>query len=128
MKTSKLFYSVVVVLFFIIIAAFYLFVFEKSPNNTIKIGEIQTYSQLTSFTFPYRNGWQLALEEINTAGGVMGNKIEVISRDDQGKPGEAVKVAEKIGDDYSLWNATITPAIAYVKPVLVGPIGCLAVG
>jgi branched-chain amino acid transport system substrate-binding protein len=93
LKTSKLFYSVIaVVLFFIIVAAVYLFVFEKSPNNTIKIGEIQTYSQLTSFTFPYRNGWQLALEEINKAGGVMGSKIEVISRDDQGKPGEAVKI------------------------------------
>ena len=97
MKTSKLFYSVIgVVLFFIIIVAFYVFVFEKTPNSTIKIGEIQTYSQLTSFTFPYRNGWQLALEEINNAGGVMGSKIEVISRDDQGKPGEAVKIAEEL--------------------------------
>ena len=64
--------------------------------DTIKIGEIQTYSKLTNFTFPYRNGWQLALEEINNAGGVMGKKIEVISRDDQGKPGEAVKVAEEL--------------------------------
>jgi branched-chain amino acid transport system substrate-binding protein len=97
LKTSKLFYSVIgVVLFFIIIVAFYLFVYKKSPDNTIKIGEIQTYSQLTSFTFPYRNGWQLALEEINKAGGVMGRKIEVISRDDQGKPGEAVKIAEEL--------------------------------
>jgi branched-chain amino acid transport system substrate-binding protein len=64
--------------------------------DTIKVGEIQTYSKLTNFTFPYRNGWQLALEEINSAGGVMGKKIEVISRDDQGKPGEAVKVAEEL--------------------------------
>ena len=97
MKISKLFYSVIaVVLFFILIAAVYFFVFEKSPNNTIKIGEIQTYSQLTSFTFPYRNGWQLALEEINAAGGVLGRQIEVVSRDDQGKPGEAVKVAEEL--------------------------------
>jgi len=97
LKISKLFYSVIgVALFFLFIAALYLYVFEKSPNNTIKIGEIQTYSQLTSFTFPYRNGWQLALEEINNAGGVMGSKLEVISRDDQGKPGEAVKVAEEL--------------------------------
>ena len=53
--------------------------------DTIKIGEIQTYSRLTSFTFPYRNGWQLALEEINTSGGVMGKQLEIISRDDAGK-------------------------------------------
>ena len=38
--------------------------------DSIKVGEIQTYSKLTNFTFPYRNGWQLALEEINKAGGV----------------------------------------------------------
>jgi len=64
--------------------------------DTIKIGEINTYSKLTNFTFPYRNGWKLALEEINAAGGVNGNKIEVISRDDAGKPGEAVKIAEEL--------------------------------
>lgn len=65
-------------------------------GNTIKIGEIQTYSKLTSFTFPYRNGWQLALEEINNAGGVQGKKLEVISRDDSGEPGTAVTVAEEL--------------------------------
>ena len=64
--------------------------------DTIKIGEVQTYSKLTSFTFPYRNGWQLALEEINNAGGVMGKKIEVISRDDAGEPGTAVTIAEEL--------------------------------
>jgi len=64
--------------------------------DTIKIGEINTYSKLTNFTFPYRNGWHLALEEINSAGGVNGKKLEVISRDDTGKPGEAVKIAEEL--------------------------------
>ena len=65
-------------------------------SDTIKIGEIQTYSRLTSFTFPYRNGWQLALEEINNSGGVMGKQLEIISRDDAGKPGTAVTVAEEL--------------------------------
>jgi len=65
-------------------------------GDTIKIGEIQTYSKLTNFTFPYRNGWQLALEEINNSGGVMGKKLEVIFRDDAGKPGTAVTVAEEL--------------------------------
>ena len=65
-------------------------------DDTIKIGEIQTYSKLTNFTFPYRNGWQLALQEINNAGGVMGKQLEVISRDDAGKPGTAVTVAEEL--------------------------------
>ncbi len=100
MKTAKIFQSaIMVILLFAIIGALIFWISGKSDifaGNTIKIGEIQTYSKLTSFTFPYRNGWQLALEEINKAGGVMGKKIEVISRDDQGKPGEAVKVAEEL--------------------------------
>ncbi len=64
--------------------------------ETIVIGEINTYSKLTSFTFPYRNGWKLALEEINAAGGVLGKQLEVISRDDAGKPGNAVTIAEEL--------------------------------
>jgi branched-chain amino acid transport system substrate-binding protein len=85
---------------FLLFAALLLLTLGTTPAifaaDTIKVGEVQTYSKLASFTHPYRMGWQLALEEINNAGGVMGKKIEVISRDDQGKPGEAVKVAEEL--------------------------------
>ncbi len=65
-------------------------------GGTIKLGEINTYSKLTSFTFPYRNGWQLALEEVNQSGGINGKQLEVISRDDAGKPGNAVRIAEEL--------------------------------
>ncbi|MFZ0451557.1 MAG: ABC transporter substrate-binding protein [Desulfatiglandaceae bacterium] len=65
-------------------------------GGTIKLGEINTYSKLTSFTFPYRNGWKLALEEVNKSGGINGKQIEVISRDDAGKPGNAVRIAEEL--------------------------------
>ncbi len=64
--------------------------------DMIVIGEINTYSKLTSFTFPYRNGWRLALEEINASGGILGKQLEVISRDDAGKPGNAVTIAEEL--------------------------------
>ena len=33
----------------------------------IKIGEINSYSSMPQFTAPYRQGWQLAVEEINAA-------------------------------------------------------------
>jgi branched-chain amino acid transport system substrate-binding protein len=69
---------------------------KVDADDTIIIGEINTYSKLTSFTFPYRNGWQLALEEINNSGGVMEKEIKVISRDDAGKPGNAVTIAEEL--------------------------------
>src|ERR1700739_3077385 len=62
----------------------------------IKIGEINSYSLLPAFTEPYRKGWQLAVEEINAAGGVNGKKIEVISKDDGGKPADAVTAANEL--------------------------------
>ena len=69
---------------------------QVRADDAITIGEINTYSKLTSFTFPYRNGWQLALEEINNGGGIRGKKLKVISRDDAGKPGNAVTIAEEL--------------------------------
>jgi branched-chain amino acid transport system substrate-binding protein len=65
-------------------------------DDTIKIGEINSYSGLPAFTEPYRKGWQLALEEINAAGGVDGKKLEVISKDDGGKPADAVTAANEL--------------------------------
>jgi branched-chain amino acid transport system substrate-binding protein len=65
-------------------------------QETIKIGEINSYSGLPSFTEPYRKGWQLGLEEINAAGGVDGKKLDVISKDDGGKPADAVTAANEL--------------------------------
>jgi branched-chain amino acid transport system substrate-binding protein len=65
-------------------------------QDEIKIGEINSYSALPSFTIPYRNGWQLALDEVNAAGGVNGKKLVVISKDDSGKPAEAVTAANEL--------------------------------
>jgi branched-chain amino acid transport system substrate-binding protein len=64
--------------------------------DTIKIGEINHYKRMAAFAGPYKNGIELALEEINGAGGVLGKPLEFIYRDDQGKPGEAVKIAEEL--------------------------------
>ena len=64
--------------------------------ETIKIGEINSYTRLPAFTEPYRKGWELAVEQINKKGGVLGKQLEVISRDDAGKPGNAVKIAEEL--------------------------------
>jgi branched-chain amino acid transport system substrate-binding protein len=64
--------------------------------DPIKIGELNSYGRFAAFTQPYRNGWQLAVEEVNAAGGVNGRMLEVISRDDGAKPGDAVRVAEEL--------------------------------
>lgn len=64
--------------------------------DPIRIGELNSYGRFAAFTVPYRQGFQLALEEINAAGGVNGRKLEVISRDDGGTTGDAVRVAEEL--------------------------------
>ena len=66
----------------------------QAPSGApIKIGEINSYSNIPQFTLPYRQGWQLAVEEVNLAGGLLGRKVEVIARDDGGKPEEALRHA-----------------------------------
>ncbi len=67
-----------------------------AAQGTIKIGELNSYKSQPAFLEPYHKGWELAIEEINAAGGVMGRKLEVISRDDNGNPGDAVRVAEEL--------------------------------
>ncbi len=62
----------------------------------IKIGEINSYSAIPQFTQPYRQGWELAVDEVNAAGGVLGRKVEVIARDDAGKPEEALRHAVEL--------------------------------
>ena len=64
--------------------------------QTIKIGELNSYKVFPAFLEPYKKGWELAVEEINRAGGINGRKIEVVSRDDGGNPGDAVRVAEEL--------------------------------
>lgn len=69
---------------------------QKPP---IKIGELNSYTAIPAFTVPYRNGWQLAVEQVNAAGGVLGRPIEVVSRDDGAKPEDAVRAARELVDD-----------------------------
>jgi branched-chain amino acid transport system substrate-binding protein len=64
--------------------------------ESIKIGEMSSYSSSPQSTEAYRNGWQLAVEQINAAGGVMGKTLEVVSRDDTGKPDAALRAAQEL--------------------------------
>ena len=62
----------------------------------IRIGEINSYSTIPQFLVPYRKGWELAVEEVNAAGGLLGRRVEVIARDDAGKPDDAVRHATEL--------------------------------
>lgn len=67
-----------------------------SAQGPIKIGEMNSYKAQPAFLEPYRRGWQMAIEEINAKGGVLGRQLEVVSRDDNANPGDAVRVAEEL--------------------------------
>ena len=71
----------------------------QSSSAPIRIGEINSYTAQPAFTLPYRQGWQLALDEVNAAGGVLGRKLEIVSRDDAGRPQDAVRIAGELVQD-----------------------------
>src|SRR6185295_12868218 len=71
-------------------------VFAGSSWAQVKIGELNSYKVFPAFLEPYKKGYELALEEINAAGGLLGRKLEIVSRDDGGTPGDAVRVAEEL--------------------------------
>ncbi|MBS0426007.1 MAG: ABC transporter substrate-binding protein [Proteobacteria bacterium] len=65
-------------------------------QGVIKIGEVNSYKAQPAFLEPYKKGMELAVDEINAAGGVNGKKIELITRDDNANPGDAVRMAEEL--------------------------------
>ena len=65
-------------------------------QDTLKIGEINSYKALPQNLVPYRNGWLLAQDEINAAGGLLGRRMETVFRDDNANPGDAVRTAEEL--------------------------------
>jgi branched-chain amino acid transport system substrate-binding protein len=66
---------------------------QKDP---IRVGELNSYTRLAAFAVPYRNAMQLAQDEINAGGGVLGRKLEFVFRDDGGTTGDATRVAEEL--------------------------------
>ena len=65
-------------------------------QGVIKIGEINSYKAQPAFLDPYKKGMELAVDEINAAGGVNGRKLQLIIRDDNATPGDAVRAAEEL--------------------------------
>jgi branched-chain amino acid transport system substrate-binding protein len=65
-------------------------------QDVIKIGEINSYKSQPVFTDGYKKGMMLAIDEINAAGGVNGRKFELITRDDNANPGDAIRQAEDL--------------------------------
>jgi branched-chain amino acid transport system substrate-binding protein len=67
-----------------------------AAGQTIRLGELNSYKVFPAFLEPYKKGMELAVSEVNAAGGVLGRPLEIVSRDDNGNPGDAVRVAEEL--------------------------------
>ena len=63
----------------------------------IKLGVAEALSGgAAQYGVSIRNGFQLAADEINAAGGVNGNKLVLVVEDEQGKKEEAINVFKKL--------------------------------
>jgi len=71
-------------------------IIRAQGEQPIRVGEINSYTAIPAFTLPYRKGWEMARDEINMEGGVLGRSIEIISRDDAGSPANAVRLAQEL--------------------------------
>jgi branched-chain amino acid transport system substrate-binding protein len=70
---------------------------DSAPSDTIKIGEYACLTgQTESFGTASHQGAQMVIDDANAAGGILGKKIELITEDDQSKPGEAAAAVRKL--------------------------------
>ncbi len=69
----------------------------SAGGDTLKVGEFASLTgKEATFGQMSHHGTQLAIEEVNAAGGVLGKKIELIYEDDQSKAGEPATVVKKL--------------------------------
>lgn len=69
----------------------------KPATDTLLIGEVGSLTgSEAAFGISTRNGIELALEEVNAAGGVKGKKVDVRVYDDMSKPEEAASAATRL--------------------------------
>ncbi len=73
---------------------------SKGPEgNTFKIGVITSLTgSNAAFGQAHKNGYTIALEEINAKGGLLGKQVELDYYDDQSRPDQAVQGVSKLVD------------------------------
>jgi len=86
-----------VVLVALTIAAAWMAAPALSQSKVVKIGDLGSKVGVFEGYGKYQTmGIQMAVEELNAKGGVLGHKIEIVSEDDETKPAPAVRKAEKL--------------------------------
>ena len=89
--------------------------------DPIKIGVAEALSGgAAQYGISIRNGFQLAADEINAAGGVNGSKIELVIEDEQGKKDEAINAFKKLifqDKALMLFGPTLSNSAAAADPI-----------
>jgi branched-chain amino acid transport system substrate-binding protein len=70
-------------------------IFAEAGEIRIGVAEALT-GNAAQYGVPIRKGFELAAAEINSAGGINGNKFELVIEDEQGKKEEAINVFKKL--------------------------------
>lgn len=87
----------------------------EPEGDPIRIGMATTLSgSIALFGEANQNGAQLAVDELNEAGGVLGRPVELIVRDDQAAPEEGASIARDliIDDEVSALLGPVSSAVA----------------
>jgi branched-chain amino acid transport system substrate-binding protein len=70
---------------------------ESGTADEIVIGEFASLTGATaSFGQSSHKGTQMAIDELNANGGLLGRKVRLVTEDDQSKPGEPASVVNKM--------------------------------
>src|SRR5215468_11305409 len=89
--------------------------FAAAAEDTIKIGFPMPLSGPAAvYGVPVTKGAELAVQEINAKGGVLGRKLELIERDSKASADEAVRLAREliIKNNVDFLSGTLTSAEA----------------
>jgi len=114
---------------FILIGSLFLLPFGALASDTIKLGLVTPLS-----TGDFRSGKinvqtvELAVEELNAKGGILGKKVEVVIADDEGKPASGVIAikrmiaSQKVSAVVGLWHSSVAVAQEKVATQMQVPI------
>ena len=65
--------------------------------DVIKVGIVDTYSgPPTTFTYDVLDGFKMVIDKVNAKGGVLGKKIEFVTRDEKFKPDIGLAMAKEL--------------------------------
>src|SRR5512135_1324556 len=101
--------------FMVVFSGFFLLSSFSYGANTIKVGIVDTYSgPPATMSQDILDGFKMVVNEINAKGGVLGKKIEFVTRDEKFKPDIGLAMAKELvlKENVDLLMGTISSSTA----------------